>query len=97
VIDYETFCKIRDCRDRQGVIVQTARTLRLDKRPQGNEQLSGQLGLMDPTCAVVRSAVSAVGSVPAWQEPTLSQKSLMRLPTGRNGISSAEITALSRH
>ena len=30
VIDYETFCKIHDCHDRQGLtIVQTARTLGL--------------------------------------------------------------------
>ena len=33
MIDYETFCKIRDCRDRQGLtIAQTARTLGLDPR-----------------------------------------------------------------
>jgi transposase len=33
VIDYETFCKIRDCHDRQGLtIVQTARALALDPR-----------------------------------------------------------------
>jgi transposase len=33
VIDYETFCKIRDCHDRQGLtIVQTARVLALDPR-----------------------------------------------------------------
>jgi transposase len=33
VIDYETFCKIRDCHDRQGLtIAQTARTLGLDPR-----------------------------------------------------------------
>jgi hypothetical protein len=33
VIDYETFCKIRDCNDRQGLtIAETARTLGLDPR-----------------------------------------------------------------
>ena len=33
MIDYETFCKIRDCHDRQGLtIVQTARVLALDPR-----------------------------------------------------------------
>ena len=33
MIDYETFCKIRDCHDRQGLtIVQTARALALDPR-----------------------------------------------------------------
>ena len=33
MIDYETFCKIRDCHDREGLtIVQTARALALDPR-----------------------------------------------------------------
>ena len=33
MIDYETFCKIRDCHDRQGLTIpQTARTLGLDPR-----------------------------------------------------------------
>jgi transcriptional regulator with XRE-family HTH domain len=33
VIDYETFARIRDCRDRQGLtIVQTARALGIDPR-----------------------------------------------------------------
>ena len=33
VIDYETFAKIHDCRDRQGLtIAQTARALGLDPR-----------------------------------------------------------------
>jgi transposase len=33
VIDYETFCKIHDCHDRQGLtIAQTARALGLDPR-----------------------------------------------------------------
>ena len=33
MIDYETFCKIHDCRDRQGLTVaQTARTLALNPR-----------------------------------------------------------------
>ena len=33
MIDYETFCKIRDCHDRQGLtIAQTARALGLDPR-----------------------------------------------------------------
>jgi transposase len=33
VIDYETFCKIHDCHDRQGMtIAQTARALGLDPR-----------------------------------------------------------------
>jgi len=56
VIDYETFCKIHDCHERQGLtIVQTARALGL--HPQTVADVVGAFALLEPRRSRPRGSV----------------------------------------